>query len=372
MICIVHPNKQAYSETFIHAHIERLPAKVKVLYGGLFPAFTEHDQPLLSRSLLHRGARFALRKAFRVNSKRLQNSALRRYLRREKIEAVLAEYGPTGVSVMGACRAQNIPLIVHFHGSDAYEHGILQKYGKEYPRMFEIAIAVIAGSRDMECQLLKLGSPEEKLYYNPVSTVETSIFSGAGPAKAPPLFVAVGRFVDKKAPHLTLLAFKKVVDNYADARLVMLGDGPLLDACRQMARALHISSVVEFLGARPHAEVAAVMRTARAFVQHSLCTSYGDSEGTAITPLEAGASGLPVVATRHGGIRESMIDGKTGFLVHEGDIDGMADCMLRLAQDPELAARLGQQARKRICAEFSMEKSIGRLWEIIEEAIQKS
>ena len=87
--------------------------------------------------------------------------------------------------------------------------------------------------------------------------------------------------------------------------------------------------------------------------------------------LKAGAAGLPVVATRHGGIADVVVDGETGFLVDEGDIDGMADRMLELAQDPELAAYMGRRARERICAEFSIEKSIGRLWEIIKSAIQK-
>jgi glycosyltransferase involved in cell wall biosynthesis len=105
-------------------------------------------------------------------------------------------------------------------------------------------------------------------------------------------------------------------------------------------------------------------------VQHSVRTSYGDSEGTPVAILEAGATGIPVVATRHAGIKDVVIEDKTGFLVDEGDIEGMAGCMLRLAKEPPLASGMGRAARERICREFSMEQSIRNLLKIIETAIQ--
>jgi hypothetical protein len=123
------------------------------------------------------------------------------------------------------------------------------------------------------------------------------------------------------------------------------------------------------MGVVSHSEVAVTMGQARAFVQHSMRTSYGDSEGTPVAVLEAGASGIPVVATRHAGIKDVVVDGETGLLVDEGDVEGMAECMLRLAEDSALAATLGKAARERISAEFSMDRSISNLWHIVETAI---
>jgi colanic acid/amylovoran biosynthesis glycosyltransferase len=111
------------------------------------------------------------------------------------------------------------------------------------------------------------------------------------------------------------------------------------------------------------------MQSSRAFVQHSVTTQDGDSEGTPVAVLEAGASGLPVVATRHAGIKDAVVDRKTGLLIDEGDIEGMAGQMIRLAQDPHLAADLGQAGRRWISAEYSMQKSIQGLWAIIEDSI---
>jgi len=196
-----------------------------------------------------------------------------------------------------------------------------------------------------------------------------SRFGGAAPADAPPTFVAVGRFVDKKAPFFTLLAFSKVLDSIPQARLIMIGEGPLWEAAQQLARALSISSAVDFRGVCPHAEVAASMQQARAFVQHSIRAENGDSEGTPVVVLEAGASGLPVVSTRHAGIKDVVVHGETGFLVDEADVEGMAGYMIRLAKDPQLAGGLGSAARKRIEVEFSMEKRIADLWTIINHSL---
>ncbi len=283
----------------------------------------------------------------------------------------MAEYGPTGTAVMQMCKEAGVPLIVHFHGFDAYDRRVLEESGPFYPELFQYATAIIAVSRDMERVLSGLGAPEGKLRYNPYG-VDVSLFRGGKPAQAPPVFVAVGRFVDKKAPHLALLAFRTVVESVPDARLVMLGDGVLWEACKQLTQGLGLADAVEFQGHRPHGEIVVTMQQARAFVQHSVRTSYGDSEGTPVAVLEAGATGLPVVSTRHGGIQDVVIDGRTGLLVNEGDVEGMAQHMIQLAKEPILAGQLGKAGRERVCAEFSMGKSIGRLWGIIRAAIQES
>lgn len=197
------------------------------------------------------------------------------------------------------------------------------------------------------------------------------MFEAGDAAANPPLFVGVGRFVEKKAPHLTLLAFRRVLDACPEARLRLLGDGPLMPVCRDMVRGLGMEHAVELPGAVPHAEVAEAMRGARAFVQHSVRAADGDCEGNPVAVMEAGAAGLPVVATRHAGIPETVLDGTTGLLVDERDVDGMAERMIELARDPALAGRLGRAARERIRAEFGMEKSIERLGRILTEAAER-
>src|SRR5438132_3366189 len=112
------------------------------------------------------------------------------------------------------------------------------------------------------------------------------------------------------------------------------------------------------------------MRRARCFVQHSIVAPSGDSEGTPVSILEAGATGLPVVSTRHAGIPDVVIEGETGFLVDEGDVHGMAEYMLRMIKEPELAGRMGAVAQKHIQENFSRARSLNRLWSIIESCIE--
>ena len=178
--------------------------------------------------------------------------------------------------------------------------------------------------------------------------------------------MAVGRFVEKKAPELTLLAFLKVRQEVPDARLVMIGDGPLRGPCQRICRALGLEEAVALPGAEPPPVVAARLRRARAFVQHSVTALDGDAEGTPVSVLEASACGLPVVATRHAGIKDVVEEGRTGLLVDEGDVEGMARHLLDLARDPALAARLGRAGRERIERHFSMDASIGKLWAVID------
>lgn len=338
-LCLICPNREHYSETFIRAHIERLPAQVSVFYGGSYP-YAADLKPKLARFLIECQA-----------------------------EAVLAEFGFAGVAAMDVCQRIGLPLTVHFHGMDAYHHGVIDPLRREYEQLFRSADAFVAVSRKMLVRLQELKAPPSKLHHNPYG-VDVSLFDGAEPAKAPPTFVAVGRFVDKKAPQLTVLAFRNVARQCEEARLVMIGDGPLLESCRSLVRACGITDSVKFLGAKPHNEVADAMRSARSFVQHSVETSYGDSEGTPVAILEAGAAGLPVVATKHAGIQDVVIDAQTGFLVNEGDVDSMGERMLRLARDRDLAAAMGVAARSRIAAEFSMERSIAGLWRIVQSTLR--
>jgi colanic acid/amylovoran biosynthesis glycosyltransferase len=370
VVSIISPSVNLYSETFIQAHIDRLPANVKPLYGYPFPNLTGNgDELYVSSSMKNRVLRIAGGRFFNLNSRSLHKAAVKDFLLNQRVDVVLAEYGHTGVSIMDVCRETNIPLVVHFHGHDVYRKTILTSEGQNYPELFELSAALIVVSKDMRRQLVKLGAPEGKIILNPYG-VDVDQFRGGDPSKAPPMFVAVGRFVDKKAPHLTLLAFSKLFESYPDARLVMIGDGPLLEACQQLAGALCISGAVEFRGARSHAEVAETMRRSRAFVQHSIQTSYGDSEGTPVAVMEASASGLPIAATKHAGIQDVVIEEETGFLVPEGDISGMAESMKMLAEDPDLATRLGKKGRERVINHFSMDKSIDNLWAVLSKVIE--
>lgn len=362
-VCIVTPYLPVVSETFIRGHVDRLPART-VLVHGWPPSIG--DSPVLS---------WPTRVGYKLRKRILRNggggemtAAYVAAFRRFRTDAVLAEYGTTGIDVMEACGKSAIPLIVHFHGYDASVHELLARHANDYLNMFEQAAAIVAVSRTMQQKLISLGAPSEKVHYNPYG-INCQQFSGAQPRNAAPLLLAVGRFVEKKAPQLTLRAFAQAHKASPEGRLRMVGAGPLLDECRALIEELKIDDAVTLLGAQPHEVVQQEMRLARAFVQHSVQASNGDCEGTPVGILEACASGLPVISTRHAGIMDVVVEGQTGFLTEEHDVQGMADNMLQLIRDPELAGRMGRAARLRVENHFSQEQSDSCLWAIIEGCI---
>ena len=362
-LCLVQSSALRITETFIRAHIERIRANVTAVHGQ--PAECG-DKAILSNSLLARASRVVQRQLVSASDIEI---AYAKVFRSRKIDVVLAEYGPSGVDVMYPCQKLGIPLVVHFHGYDAYRVDVLARLGDHYKVLFQQASAIVAVSKAMRNQLIALGAPADKVFNNPCG-VDCEAFEQSRPAEAPPVFLAVGRFVQKKAPHLSLVAFANVLRRHPEAELRMIGDGPLLGVCQELASALKINESVHFLGAQPHHVVRDQMRIARAFVQHSVVADDGDSEGTPVSVLEAGAGGLPVVSTRHAGIPDVVSDEETGLLVEERDVDGMAEHMKRLLVDPELAGSLGAAARRRIETYFGMERSIGRLSSIILSTVE--
>jgi glycosyltransferase involved in cell wall biosynthesis len=360
-VCVVKNGPLSYSETFIRQHVADLPTETLLMDD--WPPWVRSGSPW-ARTLPGRACYRALRLLSPEGFGRRVTSAYAALFRRERIDAVLAEFGPTGVAVMDACRQMNLPLVVHFHGYDISVRQVLERYASAYRGMFRQAAGLVAVSRAMRGKLIALGAPPARVHLNPCG-VDCELFGGARPAEAPPLVLAVARFVEVKGPQLTLAAFARVLREYPEARLRMIGDGPLLGDCRRLSESLSIDHGVTFLGRQPHHLIVEEMRRARLFVQHSVEASSGAVEGTPLAILEAGASSLPVVSTRHGGIPDVVTDGETGLLAEERDVEGTARRMLRLLRDPSLAGALGDAARRRVRTHFSAARSIGRLWAII-------
>lgn len=362
-LCVVTPYLPTVSETFIRGHVERLPAKTLLVHG--WPP-SVGDAPVLS---------WPTRVGYKIQKRLSRNgatdettAAYMAAFREFRADCVMAEYGPTGVDVLDACTKCDVPLVVHFHGYDASQRDVLANYSESYRAMFRQAAAIVVVSRDMQRKLIALGASAEKVHYNPCG-IDCREFAGAEPQNATPVLLAVGRFVEKKGPQFTLRAFARAREQATAARLRMIGDGPLLDECRSLIDQLKISSAVDLLGAQPPSVVQQEMRSARAFVQHSIEASNGDCEGTPVGIMEAGATGLAVIATRHAGIKDVIVEDETGFLCDERDVDRMAEHMLRMINDPALAGEMGRAAHARIEQHFSQEQSDARLWEIIATSI---
>lgn len=353
--------KDKATESFIKAHIERLPFRVTAFYGNKLDLVDDNGHKLWPWGFWFNAAAGRLAPEF---DDWLTTKLLSRLLRKKNVDVVLAEYGVVGSWIGPACDQSGKELFVHFHGFDASRRTTLADYRDAYARMFQLAAGVVAVSSAMRERLLELGAPADRLCLNPYG-VDPGQFSGGAPADMGADFFAVGRFVEKKAPYLTILAFGRVHAEISEARLTMIGDGPLLGPCKRLVQALGLKHCVHFVGAKDSREVARQMRLARAFVQHSLVAEDGDSEGTPVAVIEAQMTGIPVISTRHAGIPDVVLDGETGLLVDEADVEGMSEAMIRVARDPNLAGAMGRAARERALANFTLDRHIGDLAQMI-------
>lgn len=369
-LCLIHLDRDEPSETFIRAHAARLPCRVAVVHGTADRPLFLDDVPLTASSAPGRGSRLARRAVLRVAGADMlaarYTPEYRAALRRSRADVALAEFGPVGVQTMDACRVERVPLVVHFHGYDASSKVVVAHHGRSYRRLFAEAAALVAPSEALRLRLLSLGAPPDKTRTS-ANGVDCTRFVPGHPEHAGPVFVAVGRLVAKKAPQLTIEAFARVLESHPTARLRFIGDGPLRAQCEKLARSW-CGKAVDFLWAQPHEVVVRELQAARAFVQHSVVAPDGDMEGMPVSVIEAGASGLPVVSTRHSGIADIVLDGETGFLVDEGDVDAMAARMADLVERPELAGVLGRAARRRVETHYGIDAAIDRLQGIIEGA----
>ena len=256
---------------------------------------------------------------------------------------VLAEFGNTGATIVEVCDRLGLPLFVYFRGHDATIHKRLPSLRRRYRRLFRQAAGFIAVSRFVADEVAAIGCPERLIEVIP---------SGVDPGRFPPgtpepgRILAVGRLVEMKAPHLTIAAFAEVAPRFPQARLDLVGDGPLRERCAALIAERGLGDRVTLHGAQSHAAVAALMARAAMFVQHSVTDSRGQDRGLPGRDRRGDVRpALPIVSTRHSGIPEHVHDGISGHLVAEHDVGAMAGAMARLLADPAAAAAMGRAGR---------------------------
>ncbi len=169
----------------------------------------------------------------------------------------------------------------------------------------------------------------------------------------------VGRMVPQKSPETMLRAFAELLDRgtEAPARLVMIGDGPLAGSCRRLAAQFGTEERVVWLGEQ---DAKTLMHG------FDMLALTSDSEGHPLVILEAMARGLPVVATRVGGVADTVRAGITGFVVGVRDVASIAGALRALVNDPALRENMGRASRL-VAQEFSVDRMVERTLDLYHE-----
>ncbi|MFT5468308.1 MAG: colanic acid/amylovoran biosynthesis glycosyltransferase [Verrucomicrobiales bacterium] len=272
-------------------------------------------------------------------------------------------FGHIGVYLLPVLRDCPIPKIVSFHGADAGVDMDKAKHRAAMSEVFQLADLILARSESLVSKLLELGCPQEKIRISRTGIPMDDwpfIERATPPDGAWRLFQAC-RLMDKKGLDVAIRAFARIREKFPNATFEIAGEGPLLEPLQALARELGISEAVSFLGFLNQNELRAAMNRAHVFVHPSRTSTDGNREGVPNSMLEAMATGLPVVATRHGGIPEAVEEGVSGLLVDEDDEDGLTQQLLAVLEDGELRLQLGKAARTGVAAKFSQQAQIENL-----------
>ena len=293
---------------------------------------------------------------------------LMRFLNRHNVDTVLGESLDQSLPLWRLLRGTGVRFFAHAHGHDVARCLQQEEYRRGYLEYAEAA-GIIAMSQKGKDALVALGLPPERIH---VVRYGVDVPEGVPPKPAQDgkmRCVAVGRMTNIKAPILLLESFRRAVAQNPRLHLDYVGGGELFAMAAHYLRAWKLENCVTLHGVKPSSSVAEVMNRADIFLQHSATDpTNGDQEGLPVAILEAMAKGLPVVSTRHAGIPEEVLEEETGILVDEGDVEGMAAAIVRLADDPGLRNRMGVAGHRRALEQFTWQRNRDELHTVMQIA----
>ncbi len=157
--------------------------------------------------------------------------------------------------------------------------------------------------------------------------------------------------------------FATVEKRYKDARLLIVGDGPLRAKLKRLTCQLGCEKKIEFVGSISHAQVPDFLNLMDIFVMPSVEESFG------VAALEASACGLPVVASNTGGIPEVVLHNKTGFLIPPKDHYSLAAAIAKLIENQDLRRKFGEEGRKFVSQRYDWLENFQRMYNLYQDLV---
>lgn len=350
-----------FSETFIYQYICNLKKWVpiivtsKLVNQDKFPTEKTYenridnmleDMPGFARKILNKvfPGKFSIHKRFYLN-----------VLRAEGVKVIHAHFGTQGNLLLPVKRELKLPMLVSFYGCDlsCIPEGLYARTG-----LFDEAELFTVEGGFARKSLMDLGCPEEKIRILHIG-VDLQKFSYTprilhDGEKVRILFC--GRFVEKKGLLYAVKAIGELLAKYEDIEFRIIGDGQQRLQILELIEELNIAKHVVLLGIVSHDKFAEECRKSHIFLAPSVTElNTGNNEGGAPTVLlEAQASGMPVVSTYHADIPEVVVDGETGFLCPERDVNCLAEKLEYLVSHPELWAEIGKSGREHMVRNYNI------------------
>ena len=354
-------------ETFINRHIELLFGGDTVVICGRFNGDDPYGKPLFIRRDKLSGADLITAPFWTLWNRAVHSTSrlpfgkgkqdLAAFLRDQKVEVILAEFGTQALALAPLANEVGVPIFTYYRGTDASKALQSRRIQAAYRKMMPRLAGVFSVSQFLLDNLARHGVRHDNAHVIPSGVNVRQFVPGQKVAFS---CLAVGRFVEKKAPLTTLRCFAEATADLPDARLDFIGDGPLLAAAQALTGELGVGEKVTFHGAQNHEFVRAALERTQFFLQHSVTAKDGNTEGLPTAIQEAMACGCITVSTRHAGIPEAIDEGVTGFLVEEHDAPGFTDAIAR-AMAVHDASAMSDRARKVAEARFDNDVLLARL-----------
>jgi glycosyltransferase involved in cell wall biosynthesis len=237
---------------------------------------------------------------------------------------------PYGLVQLPAAILYRKPIHFGFVGSDWYRHARGRSGWFLRPLIRQADFVTATGPR-MRRQMIDYGIKEERIAILP-HAIDVDNYPVNDPETAKYTCIFVGQLIQRKRVDLILQAFALVLEAGVTARLCIAGDGPLAEELVSLTHELGIENSVDFVGFQ--SDVRPYIRSAKILVMAS------DMEGLPFAIIEGMSSGLVPVSTPVGTIEDLIVDDENGLFFFPDDAEGLADCICRLMDDPDLYNRL--------------------------------
>jgi colanic acid/amylovoran biosynthesis glycosyltransferase len=292
----------------------------------------------------------------------------------QHVKFLHAHFGPMGYQSLSLARKARIPLVTTFYGSDLSRlPNKFKTWRKRYRKLYEKGDYFFVEGPYMRQQLIKLGCPPEKIHIQQLGVdlsklpFEIRKISNDGIVR----ILVAATFAEKKGLPYAVDAFGRVSKIYPNVQMTIIGDSrdrPNEKAIKKKLQELvahyHCEEKVTFLGYQPYNSLLKQFYNHHIFLSPSIQASDGDNEGgVPVTIIEASATGMPVISTRHCDIPSVIKHGISGFLVEEKDVKALVDALINLVEDPKQWVIMGHSGRKHVEQEFDIKKTVFELEE---------
>ncbi len=298
---------------------------------------------------------------------------LERILKARRADLIHVYFGHTGVHLLPFIEHWPGPAVVSFHGMDVQPRENQPGYVDKLKQLLKTVPLVLVRSESLRERLLALGCPADKIRINRtgIPFEKFPVAERGFPERGDWRIVQACRLIEKKGLDTALRAFAEFQGDYPGAEFTIAGEGPIENDLRAQAKGLGIAGSVRFAGFLSEEELRRLYHESHLFVHPSQLTADQNQEGIPNSMLEAMATGLPVVATLHGGIPEAVENGRTGLLTEERDVGGLLASLRALARDKQRWEVMGREAAESVREHFGQPAQIARLEGFYREAIER-